>query len=379
MIDSQKQSQFAPAPERSFYRQGYAGRAMTARKLLIICGILLVITGMIFGDVFAVFVLHQNADRIGKAFNDATDAVAAKDPQAVNASFQKIGEFLENRGTKVDAHVHIIDFGFLALLLALLQPYVALLESSRRRLAILFTVGAVLLPISVFAIHYVGLKYSPLSSIGGASILADFGGLLVIIACVGMLIGLLRRAGGFVSNSEADPNLFDARFTRALLTGGTLLILAGFLHGAYYATFELGAHEERDQVALETMINASAAQQNKTPINMHDARFVVEGYGLLQAEKAVNIAAHSHIIEFGLLSILLAFVQGSVSLSDASKRVSVILLLAGSIILPVFVLLELQLGLLAGGIADAGGLLVIIALAMMLFGILRNGRRGAER
>lgn len=379
MIDSQKQSQFAPAPERSFYRQGYAGRAMTARKLLIICGILLVITGMIFGDVFAVFVLHQNADRIGKAFNDATDAVAAKDPQAVNASFQKIGEFLENRGTKVDAHVHIIDFGFLALLLALLQPYVALLESSRRRLAILFTVGAVLLPISVFAIHYVGLKYSPLSSIGWASILADCGGLLVIIACVGMLIGLLRRAGGFVSNSEADQNLFDARFTRALLTGGTLLILAGFLHGAYYATFELGAHEERDQVALETMINASAAQQNKTPINMHDARFVVEGYGLLQAEKAVNIAAHSHIIEFGLLSILLAFVQGSVSLSDASKRVSVILLLAGSIILPVFVLLELQLGLLAGGIADAGGLLVIIALAMMLFGILRNGRRGAER
>jgi len=380
MIDSQKQSQFAPAPDRSFYRQGYAGRAMTARKLLSISGIVFVITGMIFGDVFAVFVLHQNADRIGQAFNDATDAVAAKDPQAVNASFQKIGEFLENRGTKVDAHVHIIDFGFLALLLALLQPYVALLESTRRRLAILFTIGAVLLPISVFAIHYVGLKYSPLSAIGWASILADFGGLLVIIASAGMLIGLLRKAGGRTPNSEEDQSLFDAQWTsRALLTGGTLLILAGFLHGAYYAAFDLDAHEERDQFALETMVNASVAQQNKTPINMHDARSVVEGYGLLQAEKAVNIAAHSHVIEFGLLSILLAFVQGSVSLSESSKRLSVILLLAGSIILPVFVLLELQLGLLAGGIADAGGLLVIIALTMMLFGILRNGRRGAER
>ena len=353
---------------------------ITARRILIVTGIVFVITGMIFGDVFAVFVLHQNADRIGQAFNDATDAVAAKDPQAVNASFQKIGEFLENRGTKVDAHVHITDFGFLALLLALLQSYVALLESTRRRLAILFTIGAVLLPMSVFAIHYVGIKYSPLSSIGWASILADFGGLLVIIAGAGMLIGLLRRTGGRAPNSEEDPGLFNAQWTsRALLTGGTLLILAGFLHGAYYAAFDLDAHDDRDQFALETMINASVAQQNKTPINMHDARSVVEGYGLLQAEKAVNIAAHSHVIEFGLLSILLAFVQGSVILSESLKRLSVILLLAGSIILPVFVLLELQLGLLAGGIADAGGLLVIIALIMMLFGILRNGERGSER
>ena len=354
---------------------------MSARRVLIVSGIVFVITGMIFGDVFAVFVLHQNADRIGRSFNDATDAVAARDPQAVNASFQKIGDLLENRGTKVDAHVHLIDFGFLALLLALLQPYVALPESSRRRLAILFAIGAVLLPSAVFAIHYVGLKYSPWSSIGWASILADFGGLLVILACAGMLIGLLRRAGSSDATSDAtsdeDQRSFDAGGTsRALLTGGTLLILAGFLHGAYYAAFDLDAHEERDQFALETMINASVAQQNKTPINMHDARSVVEGYGLLQAEKAVNIAAHSHIIEFGLLSILLAFVQGFVSLSESSKRLSVILLLAGSIILPVFVLLELQLGLLAGGIADAGGLLVIVALTMMLFGILRNGRQG---
>jgi hypothetical protein len=47
------------------------------------------------------------------------------------------------------------------------------------------------------------------------------------------------------------------------------------------------------------------------------------------------------------------------------------LLLGGSVILPVFVLLELKLGLLAGGIADIGGLMVIIGLVGMLVGILR--------
>jgi hypothetical protein len=47
------------------------------------------------------------------------------------------------------------------------------------------------------------------------------------------------------------------------------------------------------------------------------------------------------------------------------------LLLGGSAILPAFVLLELKLGLLAGGIADIGGLLVLVSLIGMLVGILR--------
>ncbi len=104
---------------------------------------------------------------------------------------------------------------------------------------------------------------------------------------------------------------------------------------------------------------------------------MVEGYGLIQAEKAVNIAAHSHIIEFGLLAIMLAFIQGHVLLAEPWKRRWAVLLLIGSAALPVFVLLELKLGLVAGGIADAGGLLVIIALIATLVGVLRNKRQGA--
>jgi hypothetical protein len=40
-------------------------------------------------------------------------------------------------------------------------------------------------------------------------------------------------------------------------------------------------------------------------------------------------------------------------------------------LLPVFVLLELRAGLIAGGIADVAGLLVIVALIGMLTGVLR--------
>src|SRR4030095_10519460 len=169
---------------------------MGARRLLLVGGIVLIVVGMIFGDVFAVFVLHQNGNRIGEELIAVTDAVAAKDQAAVAAHFTNIGALLENRGTKVDTHVHMIDFGYLALLLALIQPFVALHQRTRRRLAGLFIIGSVMLPISVFSIHYVGLNYSPLEAIGWASILADLGGMLVIISCSGELIGLLRTIRG---------------------------------------------------------------------------------------------------------------------------------------------------------------------------------------
>jgi hypothetical protein len=97
----------------------------------------------------------------------------------------------------------------------------------------------------------------------------------------------------------------------------------------------------------------------------------VGAFGNLAGSRAVNIAAHSHVIEFGMLAMLLSFVQPYVFLSELWKRRWTQLLLAGSLILPVFVLLELKFGLLAGGIADIGGLMVIVALVAMLVGVLR--------
>jgi hypothetical protein len=337
---------------------------LSARRMLVLGGIALIAAGMLGGDLFAVFVLHQNAGRIGEHLVAATDAVVAGNPRAVLENFAAIGGRLENRGTKVDAHAHIIAFGYLALLLALAQPYFALSEAARRRLAQLFLAGAVLLPVSVFLIHYVGLEHSPLESIGWASIAADLGGLLVLVACAGYGAGLVRRLR---SGASADDPLLRDRSpsARLLLCGGTLLILAGFLHGAYYAAVQLLEHEQRESRILATMVERAAL---KDAAAAHQA---VADYGQLQGEKAVAIAAHSHIIEFGLLAILMAFLQPYVMLSERWKQRWAAVLLAGSLVLPAFVLAELRLGLVAGGIADVGGLLVILALLGMLTGVLR--------
>lgn len=343
---------------------------LSARRMLVMGGISLILVGMILGDIFAVFVLHQNAGRIGASLLAATQTVAASDPRGAAAAFQSIGGLLENRGTKVDAHSHMIGFGYIALLLALLQPYVALDERRKKFLAKLLLFGAALLPIGVFLIHYVGLAYSPFEAIGWASIFADFGGLLVFLACAGELIGIWRnlreRKAARMEDDLQDELLADRSWTgHALLVGGTLLVLLGFLHGAYYAGVHLYKYEAEDGVLLSAMVTNAAAN------NSAEAAQALAHYGQLQGAKAVNIAAHAHVIEFGVLALLLAFFQPYVFYRERWKRVWAVALLIGSFALPFFVLMELRWGLVAGGCADVGGLVVVVALLAMLVGVWR--------
>jgi len=348
-----------------------------ARRLLVLGGLALFLAGTILGDVFAVFILHPNADRIGEALVAATAAVRQHRAEDAGRSFDAIGGFLENRGTKVDAHSHMIGFGYLAMLLAILFPWVRLSETASRRLAALLVTGGVVLPAGVFAIHYVGLAYSPLTSIGWASIVADAGGLLVVIACAGFLGGLWRqwRSG---EPAVEDTLLRERSWAgRVLMAGGTLLILAGFLHGAWFAGVDLYAQEQQDRDLLTTMAESAALDPGPGVIPER-AGAALNAYGILQADHAVKIAAHSHIIEFGLIALMAGFFQPLVFLSEAWKRRWAVVLLAGSVTLPVAVLAELKFGLVAGGVADVGGALVIAALAGMLAGVLRyTGRLDA--
>lgn len=338
----------------------------SARRLLVLSGIGMILAGMVFGDIFAVFILHQNASRVGGSLASAANAALAGDVSGVNSSFAGVGSFLENRGTKVDTHVHLIGFGYLALMLAIVQPWVALSESARRRIAWLFIFGAIVLPTGVFLIHYVGLAHSPLAAIGWASIAADAGGFVVMIATAVYLYGVARH---FVSGSRVPlrDKLLSSQtpVARLLFAGGLFLVLLGFLHGIYYAGAGLSRHEAADYNILLKMSSA-AALQNRLQVNQ-----ALQQYGALQGEKAVNIAAHAHLAEFGLLAMLLSFFQPYVSLHEIWKNRWAALLLLGSLLLPICVLLEIRFGLVAGGMADFGGLLVIVAALAMWIGILR--------
>jgi hypothetical protein len=346
--------------------------AMSARRLYVFGGISLIALGMLFGDIFAVFILHQNANQQGAALVAAAHAVAQKDPAAAGAAFQALGNLLEDHGTKVDTHAHMIGAGYIALLLALAQPYVALRAKTKKFLARLFAAAGIALPIGIFTIHYIGLAYSPFPVIGWASVLADLSGFLLGVVVTAELWGVWRyvRAGSIPTEPELPQDRSWAR--RTLLSGGTFLILLGFLIGAWYAAADLYRHEKMEGDILGAMLN-DAVTNGAAQLATHATDF-----GNLAGAHAVKIAAHSHAVEFGILAILLAFIQPYVLLSEAWQRRWILTLLAGSVILPVFVYRELEWGLVAGGIADLGGLMVIVALVAMLVGVLRySGQQDA--
>src|SRR2546428_354605 len=155
---------------------------------------------------------------------------------------------------------------------------------------------------------------------------------------------------------------------RVLLSGGTVLVLLGFLYGAWYAGMNLYGQEARERKILGDVLDAAVASSPA-------AAQSVNAYGMLAAEKAVEIAAHSHIIEFGLLAILLSFISRTVFFETCGSAAGSCFFWRGRSFFPFFVFFESNFGLVPGGIADLGGLMVIVALMGMLVGVLRHSGR----
>jgi hypothetical protein len=91
--------------EKTHEMHAFSFAPLSARRRLVLGGIGLILIGMFFTDIFAVFVLHQNAARVGASLASAAHAALSGDRSMVRASLQDVRAFLENRGTKVDTHV----------------------------------------------------------------------------------------------------------------------------------------------------------------------------------------------------------------------------------------------------------------------------------
>jgi hypothetical protein len=328
---------------------------------------------MLFGDIFAMFVLHPNNARIGEAMYAASQLVPLGDSEGILAQFMSIGGFLENRGTKVDTHSHIIHMGYIALLLAMLQPWVALAPALKRRTAWLFILSAVLLPVSIFSIYYVGLAYSPLSHIGWGSILADFFGALLALAVFIQLWGLWRHKQGQGEKVKSWYLNTANGASRTLLVGGLLLLVSGFLYGAAYAAWtQLGAASSEVDILKDIITHAAAADQS-----LLNADFAA--YGNYQMYRAINIAVHTHINEMGILLLLMSFVQGVIQYGEKTRGRWAQLAVVSGFGLPVGILLEINFGIVGSVIADFFGFAMIVSLMAMLFGLLRHtGARDAQ-
>ena len=133
--------------------------------------------------------------------------------------------------------------------------------------------------------HGAGYKkidaYSPFPVIGWASVLADSSGGLLIVMLLAEMYGVWRY-------SQSGPREAEARLPRertwerrTLLGGGTLLVLLGFLYGAWYAGADLYRHEAQETTILKHMVDGAVSPQGGSTLAVAD-------YGSLAAERAVT-------------------------------------------------------------------------------------------
>lgn len=329
---------------------------MDASRILVFGGIVLVVTGMMVGEIYAIFISHVANAEIRQSWMTVVEEVAARNPQSVERQFDIIARQLAKRGRVMNTHSHMIAYGYLALVLAPLQPLLTWGGGAKRLLAVLLIAGGLLQTVMTFTAFYAG---------AWAHSIADAGA-VVLTGCVALvLFGLLRGRSELPKFNSLMQQLLQSAPSRFLLRWGVLLVLLGMLFGLYYSWIYVFYDEVTQMKTVEAALNASAAGEVETA-----QQAVGEFRGVL-SKTAITVAAHSHAIEFGMLAILVAFIQNFVFLAEKWKLRWCRVFMIGGFLLPFFVFNATIYGLVSAGFADLSGFLVVVALSAMAFGVIR--------
>lgn len=341
---------------------------LSAARLLVFGGISLMLAGMLLGEVFAIFISHVASAQIRHEWvATVIPAIARRDLYAVRAGYDRIEDLLERRGRIMDAHSHLTAYGFVALALALLQPVSKYSERIRWVLAVCIVAGGLLQSLSVFVSYWMSPQTRDWVLLASAS-----GGLLVLVGVLGNCMALpgapLRSE--FVSETKRR---LSSSSSQLLLKAGALLILTGMAFGFYYAWVFVTQHEPRQAVLFSGAL-ASAVSGDTS-----GATGSILAYRGLQSRVAIVSAAHSHIIEMGIMAVLLAFVQDFVFLSVRWKHRWAVLFCAGGAIMPLCTYCASIYGLVFAGLADTFGMMSVAALFAMLSGLIRHAGAMEDR
>jgi hypothetical protein len=158
-----------------------------SRRLLIMSGIALALWGMGYGLWYAVFAEHQALNGMGSSLAMAFDASANRNPGAAETAFNNYKEAKYVYDRQVDVHGHWIGLAMLLIVVGIAFDRVRFAEGYKLLLALAFVAGAVIFPFGVFLQTF---DHGPIPR--GITI---FGSALVIIALVGIALGLTAYVG----------------------------------------------------------------------------------------------------------------------------------------------------------------------------------------
>ncbi len=330
---------------------------LDAARVLAIAGLFLVAGGMVVGEIYAIYISHVANGIIGRNWSGVVEAVGRGDLAGMREHFGVIIDLSEKRGRTMTAHSHLAAFGLLALVLALVQPWLDLDSRMRLRLAVAFIAGCLLLVGGLYVSYYAG---------GAFLYLADIGGILLILVVAGFAWGLRNVRSNALPVREQLARALAPAASRWLVKSGLLLTVLGMTFGLFYAWQLVSTDEPAVYASIEGAAASLAAGDADA------ARSDIAHFKRMQSKIAITAAAHSHAVEFGFLMLLLAFVQRYVMLSDKWRLRWAQTVTVGAFALPVCVYLATLYGLRAAAFSDLFGGFVLVGLAAMAYGIVRQ-------
>jgi hypothetical protein len=136
--------------------------------------------------------------------------------------------------------------------------------------------------------------------------------------------------------------------------------------------------------------HAAAAQYNTLPVLQYRAHWMAASLasqsGPSEAVEAAQhksylytriIDAHTHIIKLATVLLLVAFVYPIITAPDKRKRTLAVILVTGICVFPLGVVAEIYTrGRSAQGVAALGAMMVILAFAGLVWGLLRSPAAG---
>jgi hypothetical protein len=330
-------------------------------RLLACGGVLLVLTGLALGEIYAILVSHAANAVIQDSWQDAVRAAAAHDAPAVVRGFAAVADLTAKRGRYMNAHSHIGAVGLFALALATALPLFSTRARLTRLLAFALIGGGALQAAATVASYY-----APSFGFIGAS-----GAVLIASALFGFALVVLH-GGALPDGAESlMRGIVSTQSSRLLVRIGLALILAGMCFGLLRA-WQLYAGDERGvEAALEHGVSAL--------VHGDEARAgaSIAAFKQLQSRNALLAAAHSHAIEFGMLAVLLACLQSRIQMSEPWRVRWAYAYAIGASALPVCVSLAPTYGMRAAAVADTAGMFVMVALVALAIGLARKEKGSA--
>jgi hypothetical protein len=155
----------------------------SARRLLVLGGLLLAAFGMLYGLHYAIFVEHQALDRMGGSLTRAFVRAAERNTADAHAAVDQYASTRYDYVRQVDVHSHWIGLAMLLIVLGAVFDKVTFSERARMWIASALVAGSFAFPFGVI--------------LQTASHGASYASALAILGTAAVTIGLAAIAWGF--------------------------------------------------------------------------------------------------------------------------------------------------------------------------------------